>query len=133
MSPKPASDNASLLTLHMKQVQLGCFLLPPSWPGMGTMKCLLTRQRGETTGSGTSTIPCGCCHALLNMCFTSCILNCQCVVLPSEYFLWRICALSMTMFKHCSTVKTDLSDQHWTCTCCTKRLVEVSLPFALCN
>ena len=100
--PKPASDNASLMTLHMKQVWLGCFLLPPSWPGMGAMKCLSTRQRGESTGSGTSTIPCGCCCALLNMCFTSCILNCQCVVLPSKYFLWRICPLSITMFKQCT-------------------------------
>ena len=129
----------------MKQLWLGCFLLAPSWPGMGSMKCLSTRWRGQ---SGTGAIPHGCCHALLNMCFTSCILNCQCIVLLSKYFLWRICALSITMFKqctknffyhltlyaeNCSTVKTDLSDQHRTCTCCTKRLVEVSLPFALCN
>ena len=132
----------------MKQLQLWHFLLPPSWPGMGSIKCLSTRQRGDSTGSGTGTIPHGCCHALLNMCFTSCILNCQCVVLPSEYFLWRICALSITMFKQCtknffdhltllcrkcSTVKTDLSDQHQTCTHCTKRLVEVCylLPFVI--
>ena len=99
MSPKPASDNASLLTLHTKQAWLGCFLLAPSWPGMGSIKCLSTRWRGE---SGTGVIPCGCCHALLNMCFTSCILNCQCIVLLSEYFLWRICALSITMFKQCT-------------------------------
>ena len=89
----------SLLTLHMKQVQLGCFLLPP---GMGSIKCLSTRQRGQSTGSGTGTIPCGCCCALLNMCFTSCILTCQCIILLSEYFLWRICALSITMFKQCT-------------------------------
>ena len=98
----PASDNASLLTLHMKQVWLGCFLLPPSWPCMGSIKCLSTRQRGQSTGSGTGTIPHGCCHALLCMCFTSSILNCQCIILLSEYFLWRICALSITMFKQCT-------------------------------
>ena len=27
--------------------------------------------------------------------------------------------------RYCSTVKTDLSNQHLTCTCCTKRLAEV--------
>ena len=41
----------------MKQAQLGCFLLPPSWPGMGSIKCLSTRWRGQSTGSGTGTIP----------------------------------------------------------------------------
>ena len=72
-------------------------LLPPSWPGMGSIKCLSTRQRGQSTGPGTGTIPCGCCHALLNMYFTSSILNCQCIFLLAEYFLWRMCALSITI------------------------------------
>ena len=95
-------DNSSLLTLHMKQAQLGCFLLPPSWPGMGSIKCLSTRQSRQSTGSDTGTIPHGSCHALLNMCFTSSILNCECVFLLSEYFLWRMCALSITILKQCT-------------------------------
>ena len=60
--------------------------------------------------------------------------------LLSEYFLWRMCALSITMFKQCTKnffdqlillcrnlwyCKTDLSNQHLTCTYCTKRLVEI--------
>ena len=99
---KPAFDNASLLTLHMKQAQLGCFLLAPSWPGLGSIKCLSTRQRGQSTGPGTRIIPHSCCHPILNMYFTSSILNCQYISLLSEYFLWRMGAMSITIFKQCT-------------------------------
>ena len=100
--PKPASDNALYADITYETSMTWVLSPTPSWPGMGSIKCLSTRWRGQSTGSGTGMIPCGCCHALLNMCFTSSILNCQCIFLMSEYFLWGICALSITMFKQCT-------------------------------
>ena len=109
-----------------------------AWYGLN--KVFINQAEGTVNKVWYWYIPHGCCHALLNMCFTSSILNCQYIFLLSEYFLWRKCALSITMFKqctknffdhltlyteNCSTVKTDLSNQHQICTCCTKNLVEV--------
>ena len=58
---------------------------------VGSIKCLSIRQRGQSTGSGTSTIPLGCCHALLNMCFTSSILSCQCIFAAWIFPVENVC------------------------------------------